>query len=296
MAEPAHAPFGEPYNETGTQDRSFTGKDEDTVTGLYNFPARLYCPVQGRWLSPDPSRLAAVDLSNPQTLNAYAYVSNGPLAAVDEKGLNAAAWGMDNGCVWSWRMGSEGDIHPPFMDIACGGGGFGGDPSGGGGHGGETLQQRFTRCNDNFGDQNSWDNLTYDKYAEAASAAGKADVSTAEILALWSKENTFNTDMQWNSSDVIGPMKIGNPAVKDVQGSGVTVPNDWDETWQANLVAGGQYYKFLDDKYGSTGNSIYGYYTGGGTPSNWSDRVKNEITIFNGHLDAYRGLVKCMDH
>ena len=57
----AYAPFGETYAETGTRDRSFTGKDEDTTSGMYDFLARRYSPVQGRWLSPDPAGLGAVD-------------------------------------------------------------------------------------------------------------------------------------------------------------------------------------------------------------------------------------------
>jgi len=55
----AYAPFGETYNEAGTPDRSFTGQDQDTVTGstgtgIYDFLFRKYDPSAGRWLSPDP--------------------------------------------------------------------------------------------------------------------------------------------------------------------------------------------------------------------------------------------------
>ncbi|HET7103033.1 MAG TPA: hypothetical protein VFI20_03000 [Terracidiphilus sp.] len=34
----------------------------------------------GRWLSPDPAGWAAVDLTNPQSLNRYGYVLNGQVA------------------------------------------------------------------------------------------------------------------------------------------------------------------------------------------------------------------------
>ncbi|MGH9526509.1 MAG: hypothetical protein ACRD2F_07550, partial [Terriglobales bacterium] len=40
-------------------------------------------PAQGRWLSPDPAGLAAVNPADPQTWNAYAYVANQPLEATD---------------------------------------------------------------------------------------------------------------------------------------------------------------------------------------------------------------------
>jgi RHS repeat-associated protein len=83
----AWAPFGEHYAGTGTSDRSFTGQTQDTVTGLYDFPFRQEHPVQGRWLVPDPAGLAAVDITNPQTWNRYAYVGNNPLNAVDPLGL-----------------------------------------------------------------------------------------------------------------------------------------------------------------------------------------------------------------
>ncbi len=53
----AYAPFGEPYAEAGTTDRSFTGKDEDTTSGMYDFLERRYNPTAGRWLSPDPAGL-----------------------------------------------------------------------------------------------------------------------------------------------------------------------------------------------------------------------------------------------
>jgi RHS repeat-associated protein len=82
----AYAPFGEPYAQSGTADLSFTGQRQDTVAGLYDFPAREYS-YQGRWPSPDPAGRAAVDPSNPQSWNRYAYVTNNPLLLVDPSGL-----------------------------------------------------------------------------------------------------------------------------------------------------------------------------------------------------------------
>ncbi len=87
----AYAPFGENYAETGagagTKDRSFTGQTQDITLGLYDFTFRQQSSSQGRWLVPDPAGVAAVDITNPQTWNRYAYLSNGPLNAVDPKGL-----------------------------------------------------------------------------------------------------------------------------------------------------------------------------------------------------------------
>jgi len=88
----AYAPFGEPYNEAGTTDRSFTGQDQDTTSGIYDFMFRRYDPTAGRWLSPDPSGWSAVTQADPQTLDRYVYVRNNPLSLRD-------ALGLDDTCV-----------------------------------------------------------------------------------------------------------------------------------------------------------------------------------------------------
>lgn len=83
----AYAPFGEPYAQSGTADLNFTGIDQDTVSGLYDFPSREYS-FTGRWPSPDPAGLAAVDPTTPQSWNRYAYVINNPVALVDPSGMD----------------------------------------------------------------------------------------------------------------------------------------------------------------------------------------------------------------
>jgi RHS repeat-associated protein len=110
----AYAPFGETYAGLGTSDRVFTSQPMDTVPGLYDFPLREYSNAQGRWLVPDPAGLAAVDITNPQTWNRYAYVANNPLNAIDPLGLYH--------CIVD---GVETDN--------CPGGGGAGGPGGGGG-------------------------------------------------------------------------------------------------------------------------------------------------------------------
>src|SRR5579859_90043 len=82
----AYAPFGETYAASGATDPAFTTQRQDTVAGLYDFPAREYS-IQGRWPSPDPAGLAAVDPTNPQSWNRYAYVLNNPLNSIDPLGL-----------------------------------------------------------------------------------------------------------------------------------------------------------------------------------------------------------------
>ena len=90
----AYAPFGEIYSESKlggatpvTTNRNFTGQTEDTTPGLYDFLLRQASQSQGRWLVPDPAGLAAVDITNPQTWNRYAYVMNNPLSYLDPLGL-----------------------------------------------------------------------------------------------------------------------------------------------------------------------------------------------------------------
>jgi RHS repeat-associated protein len=87
----AYAPFGEvQLNQTsGTADASFTGQDQETLSSLYDFPARRQSPSQGRWISPDPAGMGAVSLASPQSWNRYAYVNNSPLAMIDALGLKA---------------------------------------------------------------------------------------------------------------------------------------------------------------------------------------------------------------
>jgi RHS repeat-associated protein len=95
----SYAPYGEPYAQAGTTDVSFTGQDADTIPvttngtspAMYDFVARKFSPLQGRWLSPDPAGLASADPGSPQSWNRYAYVLNSPMNMIDPLGLN---------CVW----------------------------------------------------------------------------------------------------------------------------------------------------------------------------------------------------
>ena len=97
LSDLAYAPFGEPYAQIGT-DLSFTGMNSDTSAGLYDFLYREYS-TQGRWSSPDPAGLGAVDQSNPQSWNRYSYVSNGPTEFIDPLGYcQTTKSGIKIGC------------------------------------------------------------------------------------------------------------------------------------------------------------------------------------------------------
>jgi RHS repeat-associated protein len=115
----AYAPFGEPYKQAGTTDLSFTGQDQDTASGMHDFPDRRYMPVQGRWLTPDPAGLKAVSLANPQTWNRYAYVNNNPLALVDPFGDDDGCYSMgDASCEGQYYGGEDGwpSVSPPGIN------------------------------------------------------------------------------------------------------------------------------------------------------------------------------------
>jgi RHS repeat-associated protein len=58
----------------------------DYGSNLNHTLARQHSPTQGRWMTPDPAGLAAVDPTNPQTWNRYAYVRNNPVSRIDPTG------------------------------------------------------------------------------------------------------------------------------------------------------------------------------------------------------------------
>jgi RHS repeat-associated protein len=116
--------FGYPYNEGsgwsgGAMTPLFTGvgtEFQQCCTSLYDFPAREY-GYNSRWASPDPAGLAAVDQTDPQTWNRYAYVRNSPLNLVDPTGTDGCD--PESGC----GGGGWSDCF-----FGCGGGGGGGLP------------------------------------------------------------------------------------------------------------------------------------------------------------------------
>ncbi len=121
----AHAPFGEYYSSLGNV-LGYTGQTslhDDKINGTYYFPERDYRAGQGRWLSPDPAGMGAVDPTDPQSWNRYAYVGNSPLNRIDPQGTD---WGDGD-----WGGGDWGG--------GWGGGDWGGDWGGGGGGGGGTI-------------------------------------------------------------------------------------------------------------------------------------------------------------
>jgi RHS repeat-associated protein len=182
----AYAPFGEPYAQSGTTDLSFTGQNSDTTSGIYDFLYRPYS-IQGRWPTPDPAGLAAVDPTNPQSWNRYAYVLNGPINLADPSGLypvflgncefdrvdffvNGEFQGSDSTFIGCWDL-SAGPVGP----TADGGGG--GNTSGGG-PSLWTVSKNLNRCAAQLAQTKSLSALSGGRIPEVLGSNFFSDIST----------------------------------------------------------------------------------------------------------------------
>jgi len=79
-------PWGQMWASAGTvKDERFASLEQrDAETGNDPTLFRMYQPRLYRWMSPDP---VAGDITNPQSLNRYAYVLNNPTNFIDPPGL-----------------------------------------------------------------------------------------------------------------------------------------------------------------------------------------------------------------
>jgi RHS repeat-associated protein len=87
--EQATLPYGTALNaeSTGATNRRFTSYARSLATGLDYAVNRHYDSHQGRFTQPDPLEMGAVHLSDPQSLNLYAYCTNDPVNGSDPSGL-----------------------------------------------------------------------------------------------------------------------------------------------------------------------------------------------------------------
>jgi len=69
----------------------------DGETQLYHTMFRYYNPRLGLWMTPDPVGMGAVDGSDPQSLNRYAYARNNPINYVDPLGLTPGCADKERG-------------------------------------------------------------------------------------------------------------------------------------------------------------------------------------------------------
>jgi len=71
------------HSGTDASAYKFTDQELDAETGLYNYDARLYDPLIGRFISADT---IVPNYRNPQSLNRYRYCLNNPLIYTDPSG------------------------------------------------------------------------------------------------------------------------------------------------------------------------------------------------------------------
>jgi RHS repeat-associated protein len=84
FSDTAYGAFGESYGASGSPNKQFASLTSDISSGTEQVSlSRRYHPTQGRWISPDS---IIPDVFNPQSLNSYAYVGNGPVIAIDPGG------------------------------------------------------------------------------------------------------------------------------------------------------------------------------------------------------------------
>ena len=116
-ADNAFTPFGERYAINGITGY-FAGMlmQYPYMQDGYQADERLYHDGQGRWVSPDPAGLGAVDLTNPQSLNRYVYVMNDPLDNVDPERVGCE---HRNDLLYHQRRRTAGN-HLPSDDNMCG--------------------------------------------------------------------------------------------------------------------------------------------------------------------------------
>jgi RHS repeat-associated protein len=129
--------FGDNQSCAGTDEspQHFASLEWDTESGLQYAWFRQLSTTEGRWATPDPAGLAAVDPTNPQSWNRYAYAINSPLNFVDPLGLKYVLVCTpieDGGQVCDWYDDGSGDGTPP--------------PNQGGRSGGGTNNQQPITC------------------------------------------------------------------------------------------------------------------------------------------------------
>ncbi|MFT3925438.1 MAG: RHS repeat-associated core domain-containing protein [Myxococcales bacterium] len=86
-----YQPFGEEIRSgtPGAVRAGFTGHEQDRELGLINMRGRVYDPMLGRFLTPDPIVQNPLNL---QSWNPYSYIMNSPLAGVDPSGFECVQY------------------------------------------------------------------------------------------------------------------------------------------------------------------------------------------------------------
>ncbi|MCP4536565.1 MAG: RHS repeat-associated core domain-containing protein [Chloroflexi bacterium] len=115
-------PYGEErWSASGgtlTTDYGFTGQRRERGIGLYDYNARFYDPVLGRFISADT---IVPDPGNPQSLNRYSYVLGNPLRYIDPSGhLTEDALRQLLGDNYDYLINLWRETDPYFYDVIFG--------------------------------------------------------------------------------------------------------------------------------------------------------------------------------
>ena len=106
-----YLPFGQEWNpQTTVNHYKFTGQERDAESGLDHMGARQDSSQYGRFVTPDPLGMGAADLTNPQSLNQYAYVGNNPANVIDPGGTDWGDGGDFGGFGGIWGCSDCGGI------------------------------------------------------------------------------------------------------------------------------------------------------------------------------------------
>ena len=87
VATPRYYPYGMEYTTTAQDKEKFGTYYRDSTTGLDYADQRYYASGNGRFMTPDPAGMAAVDMQDATTWNKYLYVGDDPVNGYDPSGL-----------------------------------------------------------------------------------------------------------------------------------------------------------------------------------------------------------------
>jgi RHS repeat-associated protein len=118
-------PWGDVWKSWGSGGYSFAELPYyDTTTNTNLTPFRLFSSNLGRWHSPDP---LGGDITNPQSLNRYAYVMNNPTSFVDPSGTKYCKIVQDSegkesidltSCVSDTQYGNNSLDYPGYVQVS----------------------------------------------------------------------------------------------------------------------------------------------------------------------------------
>lgn len=252
-------------------DRGFTGHEYLPWFKLYNMNGRLYDPVVGRFLEPDP---VIQDASSTQNLNRYSYALNNPLRYVDPSG-NSFKQTMDDwygeGNYW-YRGDAPGRWGDRSGPITGGGPGSGWNGTGLNGmyYDWETNSYRFTGEGNSSVDWGYANNLVSQYGTSIPSNADLSSINFGrknDVGGVWFLQDAFGgcggvmvyKETRWRFIPSTGRAQIGGGAnAWDYISNGASVASGYPTirgTWAYNTSGdvawtgkNGNYYKLSQVK------------------------------------------------